>query len=260
MHKSTLINLGNTCYFNSVLQVLTHLFNEEHLASENALERKLKGLYKYLNKNKEFNPINILTLFKFKNKYFNNNNQHDASECFSHFIEGFSIQKKFDGKIKHTRICANCKVLVSSEELFRNIIIPIQSDNLTGCIKSYFRPEIIERRCERCNLSKCLQVSFIKKLPEVFYIILNRFNQGNIKNNNEIKINVLTTFFEQQRKYNYELKSIICHVGNTINSGHYFNISNVNNAWYIFNDSIKIKVLNLNEYLKHAYILFYQKI
>ena len=65
-------------------------------------------------------------------------------------------------------------------------------------------------------------------------------------------------------KHNYDLVSIIVHLGETPNSGHYICYSKRNNNWYEFNDSIVIKY-NFNELkkseqlTKNGYMFFYQK-
>ena len=59
--------------------------------------------------------------------------------------------------------------------------------------------------------------------------------------------------------YKYRLISIIHHIGE-IDYGHYYSEININNNWYLFNDS-QVKLLDkLNFNSDSVLILFYMKI
>ena len=61
---------------------------------------------------------------------------------------------------------------------------------------------------------------------------------------------------EEEKKYRYDLDSVIQHHG-TINEGHYTSICNINENWVLFNDSKFYKIDN--PITNDAYILFYKR-
>lgn len=59
----------------------------------------------------------------------------------------------------------------------------------------------------------------------------------------------------------YDLRSVICHSGNEITSGHYYSITKCSdNKWYKFDDSNVTEESIDNICNNESYILFYERI
>ena len=62
-------------------------------------------------------------------------------------------------------------------------------------------------------------------------------------------------------EYRYRLISIVCHIGHSLDQGHYISVgyNSELNEWISFNDS-KVNIISINEVKKlEAYILFYER-
>ena len=88
-------------------------------------------------------------------------------------------------------------------------------------------------------------------------IIFNRFDRHLNKNNRAI---ILDSTINQYG-FSGRLKALVCHHGNSINSGHYTAFVKVDNHWLSCNDN-KIAKVDFNDFKKSSgvYIVFYTNI
>lgn len=135
----------------------------------------------------------------------------------------------------------------------------IDECSIYDCIDLYLEKEILDshkiNEDETRIVSK--QIRFYR-LPKIIIFTLNRFNNMNIKLNDNIEIpDVLDmTKYNNDIKTGYELYSICNHYGGS-GGGHYTSFCKNNNNWYEFNDS-SVKKLNTID-KSNAYCLFYKK-
>ena len=133
-------------------------------------------------------------------------------------------------------------------------------EDLNECYRNYKISEKLEDDnryfCEKCNkkriASKRLQ---IETWPKNLIIVLKRFQQDGYsfsKNDNFLNIPV-------NWRHNYKLKGGVIHSGR-LGGGHYVYFGNYNDKWYLFDDShiSKIKINQLDDYKKRAYLLHYR--
>jgi hypothetical protein len=119
---------------------------------------------------------------------------------------------------------------------------------------------------------KCPQYKYLLKTNKFLIIALNRYD-FDLTATHATKLNTPVTIphlldiqllnlhnHKVQHTYKYELQSIIVHIGNTTNSGHYISIVNSGDKFIICNDADISRNFNYakNYKSKDAYLLFYK--
>ena len=162
-------NLGNSCYMNSVLQVLAHTddFKEYFLKNNFHKEQKplsfaLKNFLKEYLENKDNNYFALRELHNaIKKQYktqstsemkFANGYQHDPEEFLSMFLDSLKLENKkwnniFKGEETILDTCKNCKDESQKENEFKILSLGIKDDDLEK-IESH---EMEEDCCNCCD-------------------------------------------------------------------------------------------------------------
>lgn len=186
------------------------------------------------------------------------------SKEYSYFHENLNIL------ILNIIRCINCGFRQTSVNPTNNICCPIPINdkkmNIYNCLDNYFKEETIEYTCDKCG-KKNDNVMTKKIIDNKEYIIitLKKFDYNTdlkilTKKHDNISYPLLLNInnYSLIDSTNYELVSIINHVG-MLNYGHYYADVSYDNNWFRCNDeninSLKINNINNN----NAYILIYKK-
>ena len=225
----------------------------------------------------EFTTAKIGTKFtkgqikKFTHQMSDHSVEHDSGELITYILDllkteaehkgEFAIQavaESLDLFVKSTIKCVKCKKtndIVSQDNILK---ITLSAESLEQCIIGMLTEEILtmENRWN-CETIECTgettKQTIIEKLPKVLIVQLNRFADSSTKITREI-------FYTQNLDLGnkpYQLKAVINHHGETLQSGHYTaTILGSSGKWYIANDSI-IKETEFSV-SSDAYILLYE--
>jgi len=261
-----IINLGNTCYMNSVLQLLINCKEFNNIIKKYSNNKDIKIIYEFINEyfitDTPIKPKKLKNYIENKIDFFNNYSQHDSFEFLVLFLD--FINSNCNNEIStifniKTNVNIKCKLINCSNESIHNennmyLMLPLKS-NLDNCYREYKSTVRIDKDlifCEKCNKKTISRKMLcIQEWPNNIIIVFKRFYNNSQKNNNDINIPI-------NWRHNYKLIGGIVHSGNSF-GGHYVYFGRRHSKFYLFNDSgiSELNSKDLNNLLKKSYILHY---
>lgn len=244
-------NIGNTCYFNSVLQCLAPIFPRDGGTEKGQI---IADFLKSLRHTSEYplNPKHVLEVFPSR---FQRGVQMDSHECLItlfNIIEKKSSLQRFCIKETLSVICGNCNHVSKTRWENYTLMVPV-TNSLADSIRKYCNNKNSEYKCEKCNQThENTTTTSELELPQVLIVNLKRFKY---KNNKRYKITDTINIPLNIDKF--ELCGVINHVGSA-NGGHYTATIKRQNNWYVANDSSLSKTTTINT--SNSYILFYKRL
>lgn len=221
-----------------------------------------------------YDPQNLYKSLQLANADLLDGKQQDAHEFWMRIMRVFEKRMNsstmFERWISHDVItnvkCGTCyKNFETVRKVNQHIIDVRGHHSVQKAVDAYFEGDILETyKCEACkgnNDEKAKKSYYLKSVPNIFSVVLNRFENKNKKYKNNIEISKqlkLTNFSSSSETVgaNYKLVSVINHIGENISSGHYTAIACCSNTFHEFNDSRVERTDAINGY--NAYILFYE--
>ena len=238
-------NLSNTCYLNSVMQILLNtpcIYYGVQQGLNNS-EEKGKGKVNLNNvltelvsicRAKTMTPSYLVNnIFKL-DKRFVRGRQQDSHEFFLLFLNNISkeLSDSFKGKMLSQVVCNKGHISETQEEFF-NLTLSIQrSGNLKNSLKNYFQPSnpIKGYFCKNCRKETVIRKSYVPKTnPSILVLHLTRFDRLGRK----VKSYLPFDFEMQFNGDEYSLYGTVEHLGGNINFGHYIAfVHGANKIWY----------------------------
>lgn len=223
-----LVNLGCTCYMNSLMQQLfmcPHFRNfisvavdqkKDQLSPEDNVLYQTKYLFANLIKTRmpTYNPIVFFNSIKdFNGEPMPTNEQRDVDEFLNIYMDKIEqnimgsddekhLKSIFGGAFAQELICKGCPHRSSREEPYLSVNLEIKNkSNIKEALELFIQGEMLEGDnayyCERCDkkvdtLKRCC----IKKLPNALILTLKRF-EFDLETLSRYKLNSYCEFYDE---------------------------------------------------------------
>lgn len=214
MQSLQLENVGNTCYFNSALQIYLRL--QQKRKKQEAIEEGQK-----------YDPSKILELLRQKSGFVANQ-QHDAHEAFVALIElSKSLEKQCTGVQDNVTQCTLCNTANVTKAEFNTLFMPCTGNFVTD-LKLFFQTTTVDDyQCDKCQCScKAVISTKLSKLPS--YLTIKTTSQG------------IPASFDILN-YTYTLIGVCCYYGNS-KRGHYNCYVKYGDQWMFKDDEVSTPV------------------
>jgi ubiquitin carboxyl-terminal hydrolase 12/46 len=231
-HLTGMVNFGNTCYSNSVLQALYYCrpFREKVLEYRATGRRTKETLLTCLadlfhtvvtqkRKVGSIAPKKFITRLRKEKVEFDNGMQQDAHEFLIFLINHINdilaaeqagptwINDIFQGVLTSETKCINCETVTSKDEEFCDLSIDVdQNTSITACLRNFSLTETLGSDNKfKCNTCSSYQEAHrrmrVKKLPKVLALHLKRFKFEE-EFNRHIKVSHRVVFPLELRLFN----------------------------------------------------------
>lgn len=246
---SGLDNYGNTCFVNSVVQVLRYAkpvvkqlvqtVPKKDGRKDEALNSFLELLYQGSTPRKF---VHYLKDFGFDPIY-----QHDAHEfmitMLDKLYEGLDEENPFEGHYESVLTCKNGHKSTSKEKF---TCISINGDLEEGIVQLQ-EPEVVECKCDHCDETSMTKRVLIHP-GKLVCVHLKRFT---LDKKLDYKVSIM-------KKWNgYKLIGMCNHYG-SIHGGHYTSTVKTGKGWMHINDEYVKKVDGLPKISRLPYIMVYE--
>ena len=287
-------NLGQTCYFNSIVQCLFHcpLFrmlieNLPQSILSVAVIRELRLLFTQMGEKSYVGYLRTFRCFsaainipECKEANMNKNRQEDACMFFLRLIEHFREKFKlladiFEGDLRSTVSCQRCFQTYIKIDPFGLLPLSFFEGNneydvsythdVYDLLDDMVTPEIISGYyCVQCDAQNPSEKTLdILSTPKVLVLQLKRFKglqkiEDFVRFPLNLRLNYESVGNEQHQLY--RLTGVVCHIGPSIEHGHYVAYIFADEKWLKADDKTVREVRYETVKRKEVYLLFYERL
>ncbi len=279
------INIGNTCYLNSGLQMLVQ--NQElcalvmQYASVSPILKTISDFIMeyYSSDAKPIAPVHIKKIVEKKQDIFCGFGQQDSTEFIIYLLDTIDEEIKkanpqskgiepifgieFNSRIKCK--LRTCLQIYNRKEVSNILLLDIDANcsSLDDAYRMFKGSDKLESDnkyfCSNCNDKRVASKrSEVAEWPEYLFVWLKRYSQ----NGRRVTKNTQPISIDKTWRHGNSLQGAVIHSGG-LNGGHYVYVGkHTDGKWYLFNDS-SVSSINseeeLNSMISHAYWLCYKK-
>ncbi|GER34498.1 ubiquitin carboxyl-terminal hydrolase [Striga asiatica] len=296
IHPYGLVNCGNSCYANAVLQCLTftrpiasYLLHGVHSKTCRKMDRCFICTFEHLiqkgqTMDSPLSPVGLLSQIQPIGR------EEDAHENVVDKMQSICLEEAgasgslsegstlmgltFGGYLRSKIKCMKCSG--RSERFDRMMDLTVEIDGsictLEDALKQFTISETLggddKYKCSRCkSYEKAKKKLTVLEAPNILTIVLKRFRAGNLeKLNKHVKFPEVLNLSPYMSGMNdkcpmYQLYAVVVHLGtNAAYSGHYVSyVRDLQGDWFKIDDSL-VSHVDLETVLSvEAYILFYAR-
>lgn len=269
-------NIGNTCYLNSICQVILNCshfidFIMRINTNNEIIVLIKKFIYEYRTSTEPVTPINIKKCMS-KYEKFEGFSQHDSHEFLTIFLDIIDMELKkekidiisifFDHKFYTKIYNENEEKIIKSIE--RILHLPVTT-NLNESYLKFTESENFEWKSDKFNsYVNANKKDVVYEWPIYLTILFKKYSTHHkIDNDIEIPIQWKIVNISQSKKeiINYSLVGCVIQYGNLF-AGHYISILHRNNKFYLCNDANihEIEQEKAIQIINKAYLVIYEKV
>jgi ubiquitin C-terminal hydrolase len=258
------LDLLNTRKTNNFYSYICKKYDLKVYRQEDASEI-LSFILNNINDELKINKKNIINeIIIYKKNYNNSNNILIYLSFLESFYKEYSkITPLFYGTTYKIITCLDCNNVIIGYDTFNNILLGIENCNdLYDCLGLYFKNEKLnDYKCEKCNNFNIISKLKFQTLPKYLFITFKLFDNSKRKINKQIKFPIknLNIGDYTQNNITFSLKSLIIHIGGSIQSGHYVSIVKNKKKWYLINDNSIQEVNDKYVLSSNPYTLVYRQ-
>jgi len=289
-------NFGNSCYFNSAMQILLQIpiFGDQ-LITNNPTLNTFKQFYVNYHSNNNLNSSFLRDVYiaSCMERKYPLGTQQDSCEVVQLFLDkiiDFMAEKKKDVRVLMNQLIRcegnNCnnkyKICDDQQECLLISQALIERNEQSIGFKDFLESALEPKNCPdynyecSCNNQKLFIQTVLTDLPTYLVIKVGRGDNFLRKINKKLTIannftlstpvslkDVCESGDSKKINHNYSLTGIIVHYGNSLNSGHYVAFIKKNGKWFLCNDSSITQLDNFNhnisEIENNSCVLLYVK-
>jgi len=283
-----LMNKGQTCYANSILQALASFPAFWSVCpSTTRFHRSFRNVMSLLSSNRKLavDPSTFLHHLQDTMRDVNPasnflwNNQQDVPEVLAGILENITsssllAQQRSCISVKTILTCSICSFVSAREETHPFLVLSVKP-NLSDALADFFSVTTLDGdnrwECPIClQKQKAFSSSEVMSVPDMLIVVLRRYaqsvlHQGSFIKNTE-KIACLSPVSipvkadgEVQLQHKYKLAAAVHHDG-LFKRGHYFAHIKNNNRWFNCNDRAITPSVVTHIGSGSAYVLFLQRV
>ena len=292
-----MLNLGNTCYFNSTIQALRNnpilskfLAERAHLFPASGVFRALNALFQQFDRKKVVDASAFIKIFSKSWKPIRGKGQQDPHEFLTLLLGSLveesercsdddrealkqDFERIFLGSSTVRVECENCSHVNTHDENFSSLTLPLcpekidQALNLDYLLQTFTDNNTVDSyACEKCR-QRGISLSIRPlQLPDVLFINFKRFSAfHNRKGSTSIEKNHQFVGFDSYLQFpsfpdEYELQAVIVHIGFNYEHGHCISYFKKGEFWFYSSDTTVNKVPFTEVQNSRAYVLVYNKL